>query len=144
MAEVEIDVFVQQKSDLGDVIRRPAGRERLAGQLHAAVAQVARLTDRRRDEFAPGGDVEYAGRNADTELIGIDVAVDTDKAAAAKQLHEVEIRQDRVEHGQGGLFAMRNVHVEHAWLQCLNEAGRVFAADLPLENQAGVDTPDGQ
>ena len=138
MPDVEVHGIPQQEAHLGDIVGRVADQRRFVGQGHALAAQVLRLADRRGHEFATGTGLQDPRRHADAELVRVGDPVHAEISVHAVQAHEIQVRQDRVEHGQPVLVAIGDVHVEQPRLERL-QAGAT-AVHLALEVQPGVDT----
>ncbi len=143
MADVEVQVLAQAEPQLGDVIRGFVRDERFTRQGYLPGAQVTCLADRRRDQFPAGLVVEDTRRDTHADLIRVRDPVDAEVPILAEQLHQVQIRRDRVEDRDIGLILERHMDIEQARFECL---GAVTTAILhcALENHADVQAADRQ
>ncbi len=85
MTDIEVQVFRQAEADLCDVIGRLFENGRFVGQGDATDAEVSRLPDRCRYQFAAGCRVEDARRHANAHLVRIRDTVDAEVTIGSVQ-----------------------------------------------------------
>src|SRR5688572_2772775 len=126
--------------DLADQIRRITLLRHFARQHDARTLEVETLADSGRQVLLAALRAEQACRKSRGQLVGVAETVGADIAVGAEELHEVQVRQRRVEHRQVVLVAERNPGVAQARLERLDEL--LVLAGLALEHQPAVERED--
>ncbi len=95
------------------------------------------MAQRRADPLASRRAVDETCGQSKADLVRVGDAIRSNELILSKQLHEIEVRQDRVEHGQVALVFERDVYIEQPGFECLDKS--VLLACAALERQTGVD-----